>query len=600
MFQSALASVRTTGRHQAANETLDAHLHPLFRTNLASDALITTFKVDGNVPGRKTWNLEQAQDRLAPVSNCTFALKTLSNRDWKLAKNDAKKRAKGIDPLAVEGPPISEARASLAGASRASVSSSAPDLFGGTSPAGSNCRGSDSPAGRQLQDTGEKPLTRADKYYQALLKAEKARKEAKKIEAWEEYTTKAQRAAEKAKKQALKAEMHVEGAAWDSDTEDDEDDEEEEPEDPGPLQPYPGLMKVEVEVVVLRAPGNDGSDTESSVDPDAASVHTPSSASGRSNADDDGVDWAKELQDLQEQFQDNEEVAESESSSLPDGLGARTIGNVHNNSHKRTALGLGGTAFFVPEVERYALAPSLLPPPPRGEGHLARTGHKRLKLKPRLPLEISRNRWRDEHPYGCPPEEEYRIDADAMRSWEEQVRRVELYGTLNKFFTAMPKPDGIRKLPKKDNFERTLDWELKDSLAWQQYIKRQRLIEIARSERNDKQKANAASIMEGYAPGKPEAKAKPEKKPMKRMGVEAPVEAPEAEKPNTSGSERPVPIIRPAPLPLRLHPGAPPMKLCGPPGEAPLQVGQPSPPSTARKVKGGLMSVAPAVRKGLY
>lgn len=365
------------------------------------------------------------------------------------------------------------------------------------------------------------------------------------------------------------------------------------------MRPYPGLMKVEVEVVVQRAPGNDESDSESDVDPEKGSIHTPSSASGRSNADDDGVDWAKELQELQEQFGDEEKVEESETSSLPEGLGVRTIGNVHDNSHKRTALGLGGTAFFVPEVERYALAPSLLPPPPRGEGHLARTGHKRLKLKPRLPLEISRNRWRDEHPYGCPPEDEFRPDVDAMRSWEEQVRRVELYGTLNKFFTSMPKPDGIRKIKKTDNFERTLDWELKDSLAWQQYIKRQRLIEIARSERNDKQKANAAAIMEGYTPGKPEAQAKPEVKPMKRMGAAAPVESPEAERPKSTGSDHVKPIIRPAPLPLRLHPGAPPMKLCGPPGGDPLHVGQASPPSTGRKVKGGLMSVAPAVRKGM-
>jgi len=589
MFQSALASVRTAGLHQAADETLDSHLHPLFRTNLASDALLTTFKAgafDGNLPSRKTWNLEQAQDRLAPVSTCTFALKTLSNRDWKLAKSDAKKRAKGIDPHAAEGPPISEARASLA------VSSSAPDLFGGTSPAGSNGRDS-------LLDTGEKPrLTRADKYYQALLKAEKARNEAKRREAWDEYTTKAQRAAEKAKKQALKAEMQTQqGGAWDSESEEDEDEEDEELEDPGPLQPYPGLMKVEVEVVVQRAPGNDQSETESSVDAaDHGGIDTPSSASARSNADEDGVDWAKELQELQEEYNDNEKVEESETSSLPPGLGVRTIGNVHDNSNKRTALGLGGTAFFVPEVERYALAPSLLPPPPRGEGYLVQTGHKRLKLKPRLPLEISRNRWRDEHPYGCPAEAEFRLDADALRSWEEKVRRVELYGTLNKFFTTMPKPDGIRKMPKQDNFERTLDWELKDSLAWQQYIKRQRLIEVARSERADKQKANAAAITEGYTPGKPEPKAKPEAKTMKRMGADAAVETPEAERPNTTGSRGSVPIIRPKPPPLRLHPGAPPMKLCGLPS---FQVGQPSPRSTGRKVKGALMSVAPGVRKGM-
>merc|ERR1712023_606970 len=89
-------------------------------------------------------------------------------------------------------------------------------------------------------------------------------------------------------------------------SESDEDEDDEELEDPGPLQPYPGLMKVEVEVVVLRAPGNDKSETESSVD-DAA-THTPSSASEKSDADDEGIDWAKELQELQEELAEKEKV----------------------------------------------------------------------------------------------------------------------------------------------------------------------------------------------------------------------------------------------------------------------------------------------------
>merc|ERR1719271_968828 len=240
-------------------------------------------------------------------------------------------------------------------------------------------------------------------------------------------------------------------------------------------------MKVEVEVVVLRAPGADRSETESSVD--QHSTHTPSSASNKSVDDDEGIDWNKELQALQEELGSEESKVESEVESEPDDLYAQKIGNIHDATNKRTALGLGGTAFFVPEVERYALAPSLLPPPPRGEGYVSQIGKKRMKLKPRLPLEVSRHRWRDEHPYGCPPEPEFSPDIDDLRSLEEKVRRVELYGTLNKIIHHMPKPDGVRRLPKTDDFERELDWELKKSVAWQQYIKRQRLIEIARAER---------------------------------------------------------------------------------------------------------------------
>lgn len=588
MFQSALASVRTTGLHQAADETIDAHVHPLFRTNYASDSLLTTFKVAGNVPSRKTWNLEQAQDRLAPESTCTFGLKTLSNRDWRLAKNDAKKRAKGIDPLVPEGPPISEARASLSREARASLapSSSAPHFGTGTSR--SSVLETDKPP------SGEKaPLKRADKYYQALLKAEKARNETVLRESWENYNVNANRAAEKAKKKALKLEIAPAEGGFDSESEEEVDDEEEELEDPGPLVAYPGLMKVEVEVVVLRAPGQDKSDTESSVHEDAS---TPSCVSEKSE-DEDGIDWAKELAELQEEFAEPEK-AESDDGSMPDGLIGRQIGNVHDNSDKRTALGLGGTAFFVPEVERYALAPSLLPPPPRGEGHLQRTGHKRLKLKPRLPLEVSRHRWRDEHPYGCPVEDEFSPDLDALRSWEEKVRRVELYGTLNKFIINMPKPDGLRKLPKTDDFERTLDWELKDSLAWRQYIKRQRLIEMARTDRDTKKKADTQALMEGYKPAQPEEK-KPEKKPMKRLGAKPEETAAPEPEPQTTGMAA-KPIRKPDPMHIPIHPGGPPLKMSGPPS---FQVGSapPSPPASPPSARrGGLMSVAPGVRHGLY
>lgn len=592
MFQSALASVRTNGLNQAAHETVDPHLHPLFRTNFASDSVLHSFKtLDGSVPSRKFWNLEQAQDRLNSTSTVSFSLKPLENRDWKLAKSDAKKRLKGVDPYAPDPRPISEARARLSDEARASLlgaSDSAPDL--GASR--------DSP-----KDTGEKPpLKRADKYYQALLKAEKVRNETWRREAWEEYTRRADRAAAKAKKKVLKAEIQVDTGEVKSDSDSSaetelDEDENDELEDPGPLRPYPGLLKVEVEVVVLRAPGNDKSETESSVD---SATHTPSSRSEKSEDEDDGIDWAKELQELQEEMdaKDKEKKKkggngedsddEKDGDSLPEGLEVRTIGNVYDNSDKRTALGLGGTAFFVPEVERYAMAPSLLPPPPRGLGHLQRTGHKRLKLKPRLPLEVSQGRWRDEHPYGCPVEDEYTPGLDQLRSWEEKVRRVELYGTLNKFFNTMPKPDGIRKLPKTDFFEKTLDWELKDSLAWKQYIKRQRLLDVARAERAEKRKADSAqALLEGYQPGKPAA-ANTEKQAAAEKPAGEQLSAQAKAKESFKG------IYKPRPTPLPPHPGAPPLNMHG------FQVGKSPPPSPSGPStrKPGLMTVAPGVRKG--
>jgi len=458
MFSTVLASERTIALQQTATDSIDAPRQPLFTTNLASDALLHSFKVNGSTPARKVWNFQDATDRLAATSTCSFGLKTLENRDWRLARSDMKKRTKGIDPLAPDPPDISKARASLV------VSNANPTYL------------------ESLQALEEKPMKRADKYYQALLKAERARQEYFRRTEWEEYCAKATKASEKARKQGLKAEKADEEGRIRSDSESEEEEEEEEEEDPGPMKPYPGVMKVEVEVVVLRAPGADRSETESSVD--QHSTHTPSSASNKSEDDDEGIDWNKELQALQEELGSEESKVESEVESEPDDLYAQKIGNIHDATNKRTALGLGGTAFFVPEVERYALAPSLLPPPPRGEGYVSQIGKKRMKLKPRLPLEVSKHRWRDEHPYGCPAENEFTPDVDDVRSWETSVRKVELYGTLNKLITEMPKPDGIRKLPRTDDFERSLDKELEGSLAWKQYIKRQRLIEVARAQRD--------------------------------------------------------------------------------------------------------------------
>lgn len=568
MFALSLASECTSALVQTAAETIDLPRQPIFRTNFASDSILESYKVQGRVPDRKTWNLHDAQERLGHLDKGTFGLRAVENRDWRLARSDTKKRNKGIDPFAPEGPSISDARASVS-TSRKSYADS-------------------------LKDTTT--LKRADKYYQALLKAEKVRKENWRREEWEEFLDKANRSAAKSRKAVLKAEKIAEqgkntfGSDSESEKESEDDDEE---SDPGDLKPYPGVMKVEVEVVVLRPPRppghagkGEGSDSESSVGDEE--THTPSGASDEDASDEEdahGIDWDAELQALQEELGvDDKGEAESETESIPDGLFGQKIGNVHDSNEKRTALGLGGTAFFVPEVERYAFAPSLLPPPPRGEGYVVQTGHKRLKLKPRLPLEVSRHRWRDEHPYGCPIEAEYTPDVDDVREWEEKVRRVELYGTLTKLITTMPKPDGIRKLPATDDFEKSLDRELGESQAWKQYIKRQRLLEVARAARGDEPKpaGPGEGLLEGYKPGLP-------------AGTQA---SKAKDNKSSKGSSSSKPVVPPIPL----HPGAvAPLKMLGPPA---FQVGKmiqskSSPPRSPKGTRArGLMSVAGQVRKG--
>jgi len=498
MFNLCFSSDHAKALQQTCDEKLDKPLTPLFRTNSASDALLSSYTLDGHPPARKIWSFDRAQETLPQG----FKLKTVAHRDWRLAKNDRKLLARGQDPFADEAPPDpfmpDETRLSgTVDPTGLQTSESAPALLAGENSS--------------AVKEATKPMRKVDRYYMALMKAQRDREEMKRREEYEEFLAKAAKAAQKAKKAAERGEREMgESASSSSSSSSKEEEEEEESdgEDPGPLKAYPGVMKVEIEVCVGRAP--DGLDDEADSFSDRRSTGTPSTARSSSQSD-DGTNWGAELQALQEEFQEPVKEDSSDGDSLPDGLDGRNIGNIDANDAKRVALGLGGSAFFIPDVERYALAPSLLPPPPRAEGRIVQTGKKRLKLKPRLPLEISKHRYRDEHPYGCPLEEEFTPDWDDRREYEDKVRLVDFYGSLNSVLSTMPKPDGIRKLPRRDNFDEMLDYELRDSLAWKQYIKRQRLIEKARADKLSAQeqkiaeteKALEAMAAEGDAVQKP-------------------------------------------------------------------------------------------------
>jgi hypothetical protein len=451
-FNLAFSSDLAKGLRQTCDDKLDKPLTPLFRTNGASDALLTCYKVNGNAPDRKTWDFDRAQDTLPGG----FKLRAVDHRDWKLAKNDRKLLARGQDPFAPEAKPDpympDETR--LGRRPSTGASASAPDLLGGENAS-------------SLKETA-KPMRKVDKYYKALMKAAREREEMKRREEYEEMCAKAEKAERRAKKAQAQRDRKnsLDSRSLDSTSEREEEEEEEEDsdgEDPGPLTAYPGVMKVEIEVCVALAP--DGKDCDEESFSERSSTKTPETARSESKSE-DSVDWAAELAALQEEFAEPEKEESESEDDLPDGLDGRVIGNIDANDAKRVALGLGGSAFFVPDVERYALAPSLLPPPPRGEGRMAQTGKKRLRMKPRLPLEVSKHRWRDEHPYGCPLEDEFTPDVDDRRQFESKVRLVDFHGSLNSVLRTMPKADGLRKLPKEDNFEEMLDYELRDSLAW--------------------------------------------------------------------------------------------------------------------------------------
>mmetsp|Transcript_15833 Transcript_15833/g.37322 ORF Transcript_15833/g.37322 Transcript_15833/m.37322 type:complete len:809 (+) Transcript_15833:120-2546(+) len=107
----------------------------------------------------------------------------------------------------------------------------------------------------------------------------------------------------------------------------------------------------------------------------------------------------------------------------------------------RRNLGLGGTAFYVPDVERYALAHSLPPPPPP-----SLAGAHKTKLKPRLPLDISSNRYRDEAPSVDPRVPVTVLTEERSLAMEKTMRIADFYNALSRSMTALDRmtlPGGL-------------------------------------------------------------------------------------------------------------------------------------------------------------
>merc|ERR1712187_617425 len=116
-----------------------------------------------------------------------------------------------------------------------------------------------------------------------------------------------------------------------------------------------------------------------------------------------------------------------------------------------------------PEVERYSLGPSLPPPPPP-----SMLGRRRLRLKPRLPLEISNHRYEDEHPNIWPTRGTYdRPTREEKRKFEETMCTHDFYAAATKSMTRLPKLKSSSdfKLLKKQ-FGQMIDDEIKTSYAW--------------------------------------------------------------------------------------------------------------------------------------
>lgn len=436
----------------------------------ASDAFLKAIQRDGKPPARKTWDWQQAKDGVSGFRIKAVELPTLeAQRPIKHrgrppdATSLAAIQLESLQSSCVDGGPsvaCSTTGGTTVGQSTLSTSVSAPGLSLPSSLLGA-------PAAAGVEVSPGKPATRAQKLYELLLKAERKRNEAKNKEEYAEWALEAEQAAEAKARDHRLADRDGPDVGGCS-----KDGSEGGEEQAGRMHAYDGAMRVEVEVVVLRAPGADQKDDTprsrlSTATPGGDDLSTQSVSSAEER-----IDMA-ELKELKEEFQDSEEEEDDED-GLPEGLKKREGQKI--NSDKRLAQILGKTAFFVPDVERYSLAPSLLPPPPP-YGDCLGGSQKRLKLKPRLPLEISRGRYPDEIPYADEPAP-YSPTDENRATLEAKMSTVEFYrgasSTLPRWSKQRPIRNNVGGPGEEDAFGTMLDKELRSSRAWRQYVCRQR------------------------------------------------------------------------------------------------------------------------------
>lgn len=308
-------------------------------------------------------------------------------------------------------------------------------------------------------DTDGKPLKRADRYFQLLMKRHNQRIQASMKQELQEEQERAEGAAKQAVDSIL-ARAHPEYKhLYEAKKEDG---------DFGPLTTYNGNLKVEIEVIVTRAPGEtwDGSDMGSDRD-SAASANSSRPSTPPVDFSDDLAKLTEEMKDhLKQQKLDDAAAAaadEDENSKKP------KLGNIFKHPDPKWTLDLAGSIFFVPDAERYALAPSIPPPPPP-----SLQGRRRMHLKPRLPLEISNRRYRDEHPNVWPPDP-YSPQVTDYTSFLQKMLTLDFYKTCSEGLSQLPQQTTAQDLPRhEEQFGNFVINKLKRSEAWEAWRKHER------------------------------------------------------------------------------------------------------------------------------
>eukprot|EP00930_Biecheleria_cincta_P038767 TRINITY_DN2663_c1_g1_i1.p1 TRINITY_DN2663_c1_g1~~TRINITY_DN2663_c1_g1_i1.p1 ORF type:complete len:505 (+),score=129.01 TRINITY_DN2663_c1_g1_i1:124-1638(+) len=417
----------------------------------SSETVLRSLKPDGR-PERKFWDTEKKLTSvLKQVGHTSFKLRTAS-----LPQLEALKKGKKVDETPVDGSP--------AAGGGAAASKPALDSYGLLSSAALKAGiGADG-----------KPLKRSERYYQLLMKAHNKREEEDWKVAYEEEWQRCEGAARIAYEKVLFVENpppekapEVSSDASEGE-EDDEEEEEEEQGDYGDLTAYDGQMKIEIDFVVVRPPGEE--DLESIHESDRESSITPEPSSSGSTTP--PIDFSEELEALKAELKtvDDKKDQDDGDDGIPEGLrGLKKMPNMWDNPFPEWTLDMGGSVFFIPDAERYAFAPSLPPPPPPGL-----QGRRRIRLKPRLPLDISNHRYRDEHPNIWAPAA-FSPELEHYQSFEQKMMTFDLYKACLEGLSRIPQQTRAKQERKhKHEFSLKVDDVLGRSVAWRNWRNRER------------------------------------------------------------------------------------------------------------------------------
>lgn len=337
-------------------------------------------------------------------------------------------------------------------------------------------------------------VKRADKYFNLLMKRHEERlaESAKQVEEQEQERAAAAswEAVSKIKDKAAGKKHFVN---------------EEEDHDFGTLTAYSGALKLELEVVVCRAPGEkikrvfttvttaDGR-TEV-VEVLEGQVETKFPTPPPSEHSTPRIDFSEEMRALAEEMKDydstlpeDQQQQQAAAGALATDAGASsgqkampTFPSEWKDPYASWTVDAAGTLFWVPDAERYALQSSLPPPPPP-----SLHGRRRVHLKPRLPLEISNHRYRDEHPH-LEPADAFRPAPVNHARFEQKMMTFDFYRSCSDGLVRLPRQQTKKdEIKQREEFANFMEKEMRRSQSWKNWRKRD---VIERKEREEREKA---------------------------------------------------------------------------------------------------------------